>query len=660
MHNSDGFRSTLLSLWLRLVTLAIIGCVFYQALVLVRGKAEGWSYYLSEIEVVYEILVRLVAAALAGFFLASVVTAGIAPFLWYFKSWRERLADWATKAVVIAVLFVLSRYALIAFIEWATGNWGVRESTPTSHTLTLVNVLLVAFYVMFAIALFIPRSREQLVTSLDGVLSEKMTRRTALATVVGAAGVVATEYALSKRLSTVKAALPTLRPKKNILLISFDALAAEDMSLYGRGLPTTPNIDAFARKSTVFTRFFSASTFTTPSIATMLTGLYPSESLVYQLQGRLNAEDAEYSVPHLLRAAGYATGAFLSNPFAYFLATGVESGFDVLPEPNFRKGASQDVWNAIWPLHQESGFGSRVVEYFDFNSAWRSLGLLPPDPLFRLRPEMSFDQTRQILDKLPDGYFLWVHVMAPHNPYVPDVQDRGRFLPDSELQSYENESWQRWWPHYDPSQQSAIDRRRLGYDEYVATADRAFGTFMSDLESSGKLQNTAVIVSADHGESFEGGVYQHESPYQTRPVIHVPLIIRTPGQQDGCTSAFTADQTALAPTILELAGQPKPDRMRGHSLVEWLGRDGQGQGQGLAFSQYLETNSIFKPVQHGSVGVIDGDFQYVVYLDEQRGKLRPLREAHVWDLDRSAEYPEQARELRAALRAQFPDLVQAG
>ena len=48
------------------------------------------------------------------------------------------------------------------------------------------------------------------------------------------------------------------------------------MSLYGYGLPTTPNIDAFARKSTVFTNFYSACTFTTPSVASLLTGIYPS------------------------------------------------------------------------------------------------------------------------------------------------------------------------------------------------------------------------------------------------------------------------------------------------------------------------------------------------------------------------------------------------
>jgi arylsulfatase A-like enzyme len=181
---------------------------------------------------------------------------------------------------------------------------------------------------------------------------------------------------------------------------------------------------------------------------------------------------------------------------------------------------------------------------------------------------------------------------------------------------------------------------------------------VSELENSGKSRNTTVIVSSDHGESFEGGIYQHENLYQTRPEIHVPLIIRTPDQQLGRTVAFTADQTALAPTILDLAGQPKPDWMPGQSLVKWLNSDSPGEGQGLAFCQYLENNSIFKPLQHGTVGVIDGQYQYVVILGNQNGVLRPLSEAQFWKINRSADHPERAEALRAAIRARFPGLVQ--
>jgi arylsulfatase A-like enzyme len=649
MSSNPGFRSSIISLWYRLITLGIVALVFSEALRLAAGKAQGWTYYLTVPEVVFELAVRLIAAALIGVALGTVCTAVLALLFAHSKSSREQLIEETTRVMVFLVVFLVSWYALEVLIYWTSDS---SHRGPRFYF-----ALRVGFFLVFAAVLCIPRARRHVATSLDDLLGPKMTRRTALATVIGTAALVTTEFALSKTLPIRNAVVVPQRPKSNFLLVTFDALAAEDMSLYGYRLPTTPNIDAFAQKGTVFTNFFSAATYTTPSIATIMTGIYPSESYVYHLVGYVRRADAAKSLPHTMGSAGYATGAFFSNPFAYYLAQTIENEYDLLPEPVFQQGWLQHLWDATRPLHQDSGVGSRFEEYFDLEKVWSSLTSTAHNLSFRFRPVPSFERAQEMLSKLPDGFFLWVHVMAPHDPYLPDPADHGRFLADSELRTFEEETGSRWRPNYAPDQQSQVNQRRLRYDEYIATADRAFGTFMSELEKSGKLTNTTVMVSADHGESFEGGIYQHRSPYLTRPVIHIPLIIRTPGQQDGGMVNVIADQTSLAPTILELAGVPKPDSMRGTSLVPWLTRHGQGDGEGVAYCQYLEKNIIFKPLRHGTVGVIDGRFQYVVYLDTQKGELRPLAEAQIWDLDRSAEFPERARALRDALHARFPDLV---
>lgn len=646
MPRESGFRSTITSLWFRLISLAIVGLVFAEALKLAPGKVQNWSYYLAPWELVFEVAVHLIFAALAGIVLGSIGTTVLAPFLWYFKGSRQRLAEWATGIAVVLVLFLDSRFALTTLIKWS--NRGVRFTTS----------LLVAQALVFVIALCVPRARKEVVTSLDVFLGKKMTRGLALATVVGALALAVAEFGAGKTLRAAKLPLGAQRPKSNFLVITFDALAAEDMSLHGYRLPTTPNIDAFARQSTVFTNFYSASTFTTPSVATMLTGVYPSEHHVYQLQGSLRAKDAAKSLPHSMRAGGYTTGAFVSNPFAYFLVESLDTEYDFLPEPTFQGGGLQYLWDATRFLHQNSGIGSRMDEYDRLERLWNFSG--HPDIVMRFRAVSSFQQARKMLDQLPDGFFLWIHVMSPHNPYLPDPEDRGRFLPADELRGQEDEPHPAWKFHYEPGDQGQVDRHRLIYDEFILSADRAFGSFMSEMENNGKLQNTTVIVSADHGESFEGGVFQHESAYQTRPVIHIPLIVRTPGQQESRKVAFTADQTALAPTILELAGQSKPEGMRGESLVKWLSQNDSGGSGGLAFTQYLERNSVFKPLRHGTVGVIDGrsQYQYVLDLDTQKGSLRPLKEAHIWNLDRSAEKPELAEALRTAIYSRFPDLPQ--
>jgi arylsulfatase A-like enzyme len=645
-------RSTLVSLWFRLITLGILGLAFAQVLKLSQGEAQGWSYYLTTGELVFEAAVRIVFAALTGILLGTLATAVLAPLLWRFEARRESIAQWATKVAVIAVVFFDTRYALIVLVKSWHAVWAERYTTE----------LLTLHFIVFVAALWIPRSRKQVVGSLDLFLGEKMTRRAALATVAGAAGLVITEYAISKSAPVVKAALAPQRPKSNLLLITFDALSAEDMSVYGYRLRTTPNIDAFARNATVFKNFYSASTFTTPSIATMLTGLHLSEHRVYQIIGRVSAENSRQSLPSAMRAAGYVTGAFVSNPYAYYIAHGMRGEWDFLPEPAFQAGGLQHLWDTSRPLHQDTGIGSRMDEYNDLTNVWNPLARVPLDMFRRYRASDTFEHAQQMLPQLPDGFFLWVHVMTPHSPYHPDPEDRNTFIPDSQLKTFEfegDDGARRWFPHYPASDQPQVDQRRLAYDEFLSTGDRAFGNFMSALESSGRLANTTVVVSADHGESFEGGIYQHENQYLTRPVIHVPLIIRTPGQQQGHMVDYVADQTALAPTLLELGGAPKPSSMRGESLVKYLKPDtGEtNAGEGLAYCQYFENNSIFKPLRYGTVGVIDGKYQYVIVLSSQHGALRPLKEAQFWNIDRTGDDPERARALMQAIYSKFPEVI---
>lgn len=640
-----SLRAALFTVWFRLMSLGILGLAFAEALRMSHGNAQSWSYFLTVPELTFEIILRVFVAGLIGITLGTAAAILLAPFLWYFKAARGFLSEWTVRLGVFVVLFFDSRLAIEALVKSA--HRGVR----------FIPLLLKIQIVVFVLALLIARSRRELAKSLDPFLGKKVSRRMALATFAGTGALVATEFALGRKASIVRAALVPDRPKSNILLITFDALSAEDLSLYGCKLPTTPNIDAFARRASVLANYYATSTFTTPCITTMLTGLYPSESHVYHLQGTVRPKDIQKSLPHLLHVAGFKTAAFVSNPFAYYLASSLKSEYDNLPEPIFQQGAVDRLWNASRPLHQDNGFGRRIDEYFELESLWNSLGGMAPNLSMRYRPNDTFQQARELIAKLPQGYFVWVHAITPHNPYLPDPADHGRFLPDSQLHTYEEEYGDRWHPHYDRDQQNQVDQRHLRYDEFVATADRAFGSFINDLETSGELQNTTVIVSADHGESFQGGIYQHNSEYLTRPILHVPLIIRTPGQQESRTIAVTADQTSLAPTILEIAGQPKPDWMSGPSLVRWLKSPDDAKDQGRAFCQYLETNSVFRPVRRGNIGVIEGNFQYMLDISTQKGSLRPLAEAHVWNLDRSAEYPERASALRAVLAARFPELV---
>src|SRR5271165_5640883 len=126
MSRKSDFRSTITSLWFRLITLGIVGLVFALAMWLAPGKAQGWSYYLARPVVIFEVVVRAIFAALAGIAVGTLCTAALAPFLWHFKSSRERIAEWATKVAVVVVVFLDSRLAVITLISWTyqrIGRW---------------------------------------------------------------------------------------------------------------------------------------------------------------------------------------------------------------------------------------------------------------------------------------------------------------------------------------------------------------------------------------------------------------------------------------------------------------------------------------------------------------------------------------------------------
>jgi arylsulfatase A-like enzyme len=648
---SDTFHQALFRLWFLLTAIFSAALLLALALLLFP-KVSGWSYYLTCSEAAYEVAVRAAFLTFVGAILGSLWTIVAAPFLLPVAS-RSGAARATVRAASGIALFLDLFVALATLADWAY----------LSKTQQLA--LFAGFAAAFAASLGNPRLRRALTTRFDGMLASRATRPAMFAMGVAAAALAVAGRA---QLTSARAPLGAEHPHPNILLITFDALSADDMSLYGYRLPTTPRLAEFAAKSSVFTNFYSASTFTTPSIACLLTGLSPSESGVYHLPGRLRGPRGAQTFPRLLRQSGYVTAATIASPMAYFLASWQSADFDFLDGPVYRTGGFLRLWDAIARLRPPVSFGSRLDEFRDLEKTWRFVPALLngyDSKLFThsrsaYPPAEIFDRARSLMHSLPPGFFLWVHVLAPHYPYLPDAH-LGSFLPGPAMRTAEQQVAFSRGATYTPDQQPNVDKDRLRYDEFLADADSAFGSFIGQLETDGKLRDTAVLITSDHGESFQGGVFQHETRFQVLPEIHIPLIVHMPGQERPSRVSFAADQTALAPTILEIAGLPRAVWMRGPSLVPRLNPDApnraENAGRGLAFTEYLETDSIFRPPDSGSAGVTDGVHQYVLHLGAGEGELRNLAEPLLWNIDRSNEDPGAARDLRAALLARFPNLL---
>lgn len=441
-------------------------------------------------------------------------------------------------------------------------------------------------------------------------------------------------------------ARPSTTNKPNIILISLDALAAEDMSLYGYNLPTTPNLESFSRQCHVFDHAYANSNFTTPGITSILTSKYPVTNKIYSYFNFLTPQIRHENIAHELKTEGYETIALVSNSAAHPNHNGSFLDFDHAP---LIDTAIVDflLWLNGLGFHPYAWFGERAVAISSKIEAGLTR-VLPQDLASREYvsihpPEVTFAHARQFLQKNPAPFFLWIHQFAPHGPYLPGKPHKYRFLPEnifetaSSQQPYSNS-------YFQPNQRPLIDKLRLRYNENIASIDAALGDFLTYLAKEGHLENSVVIITADHGEQFEKGFQGHGGAgymglYQ--PLIHIPLLIHLPGQTTTQRIAANAEQVDIAPTILDLLKLPLPRWMEGESLLPNMQLK-QSSGK-PKFSMNLELCSPRRPIADGSIAVMLGSDKYIYYRRSGKEELYDLGQDPQEDVNLVSAFPEKAR-----------------
>ena len=196
MAPTPDFRHILIGLWLRLVTIGLVGLPI-AAMPKVLEKAGGWLFYQTGGEVVFEVSAYLVFVALCGVAFGTLCTAIIAPFLSRKQS-RAHIAEIATKVGVAAIAFIDFRI-LVGVLMVHSGLRSPR----------IINAVFDLYYLAFAVVLLISRQRKRLVESLDDVLEEKTTRRTVIG--LGVASVRTAHQNLSRITDRARGEIERLR-----------------------------------------------------------------------------------------------------------------------------------------------------------------------------------------------------------------------------------------------------------------------------------------------------------------------------------------------------------------------------------------------------------------------------------------------------------------
>jgi arylsulfatase A-like enzyme len=326
----------------------------------------------------------------------------------------------------------------------------------------------------------------------------------------------------------------------DVLLIMVDTLRADHLSCYSGSPVQTPHIDQLASSGLRYANTFSQASWTRPSVATILTGLYPSSHGAVHKADRL--PDRVDTLAEMLQRGGYRTVGFANNANVS-AAFNFQQGFDEYHylAPDFFFGASE----AASQLAVYSGL--RLVRerflshYVDVHHYYQPA-------------EVVTATVRDWLDHRPPGkepLFLFVHYMDPHDPYF--------------VHPFNGEGYARV-ANPNPPAEIAEKLHRV-YAGEVAYLDEHLGVLFDDLRKRGLWDRTLVVLTADHGEEFHehGGWWHGTTLYDEQ--VHVPLLVK-PARYTGPGKVVEELATSLdiTPTVLASARLPLPGTLQGHPL----------------------------------------------------------------------------------------------
>ncbi|MDP9129409.1 MAG: sulfatase-like hydrolase/transferase, partial [Candidatus Binatota bacterium] len=198
---------------------------------------------------------------------------------------------------------------------------------------------------------------------------------------------------------------------------------------------------------------------------------------------------------------------------------------------------------------------------------------------------------------------------------------------------------------YAPVFQPAVDAYRGFYEMTIKGLDAELGKF---LRMTSTFNNTLVILSADHGESFERGYFLHGEDLSEQST-HVPFLIRYPGQKNGERIGGLTQSTDIAPTVLNVVGIAKPDWMDGQAL---------NSGAVPAPAEVVAIN--YKYPYDGIVHYLPtqialwwGNHKLIAACESGQASLYDLRSDPQERVDIAARFPEVGEDLKGRLRARL-------
>lgn len=473
---------------------------------------------------------------------------------------------------------------------------------------------------------------------------------------------IAGGYNLSQRADSMQPG-PADLSAPNIIVFLFDALSAKHLSLHGYQRETMPHLARFADRATVFHNHYSTGNFTTTATASLLTGTMPWTHRALNLWGSMKQEAADNTIFSLLPDT-YTSFAYTHNLLAEILLNqcqpfihnhpGIEEGgFFYERIAMFENDFEASFWGekiargdrlhlkpllylgTLIDVVQQLTVNRRVTQLTNQDSYVIQINNEGLSYDLSLTLDWIFEQ----ISGLPRPFLSYVHLYPPHDPYIPSGNFGGTFdagwaPPDKPVHNLSEE---------DTFSNADLAILRAAYDQHILYVDAEFNRFITKAERSGMLENSYLVFTSDHGEMFERGIWGHLTPLMYQPLIHIPLLVKKPGQnqrQDVFTPTSALD---ILPTIGHLTGQPVPSWAEGNRLPTFSDQPADA-GRPLFFMD-AKKNQKFAPLSIGTLAMVKNNYKLIHYF----GYSGNVKGFELYDL---AEDPEERIDL-------FPDLPSA-
>lgn len=355
------------------------------------------------------------------------------------------------------------------------------------------------------------------------------------------------------------AAIAAGRP--NVLLVIWDTARSDRTSVYGYSRDTTPFLRAYAEHATLYRNAFSASDMTLSSSASLFTGLYASWHGAHfsRVSPYGRPLDARFrTIAESLRDRGYTTMAVLAN--CSYLS------------PTYRLNRGFQLYDVRTPV------GSDAVdhEYHLRLLLQRILGRFASagelDRRFRRGDEITDDVLRLANSVKDQGrpFFLVANYMDAHQPYIPPAPYNSLFAGKDPTLNFKELGILRREVLQSRRAPTAREFAHITsqYDGSLAFLDSEFRRLIDGLKKKGLYDSTLIVLTADHGEALgDRGMMEHAvSVYQDQ--VHVPLLVKYPGESNGAVITTPVSGIDIMPTILEAAGAEPMKKAQGRSLLQ--------------------------------------------------------------------------------------------